>query len=328
MTSNFKCPNNHTLCTEIFDGMKKAKSDGTPTKCGVSVIVINDNDEILLGFDKNKNHWSFFSGSMDGNDINENAGVKEACLCEVAIRELKEEAGINIDRNNFIEYIGGDNIKNISNKKEDCNPFFVLKIKNDSIDVKKINKILAAKQDKKNANLLLPAYKEIVEIQYFNRIQLSNLGDDSIYMDSTSKQYEISNFVNNQMKDSTFGNFIADLSPKIADKLNSFSVDEAIEESEKKAAATATTLPQDTTKKQTVTTNANPDIAQVKTTTTEGTILYVDLTSTNNNMKVSMIKLNDNFKKYTKKNGIWIEDTSKGGNKRKSKPTKKARRSK
>jgi hypothetical protein len=45
-------------------------------------------------------------------------------------------------------------------------------------------------------------------------------------------------------------------------------------------------------------------------------------------MMVSMIKLNDNFKKYTKKNGTWIEDTSKGGNKRKSKPTKKARRSK
>lgn len=62
----------------------------------------------------------------------------------------------------------------------------------------------------------------------------------------------------------------------------------------------------------------------------EETILYVDLTSTNDNMKVSMIKLNERFKKYTKKNGTWIEeeDTSKGGNKRKSKPTKKARRSK
>jgi hypothetical protein len=76
------------------------------------------------------------------------------------------------------------------------------------------------------------------------------------------------------------------------------------------------------------TTNANSVTKQDTTTTTEGTILYVDTKSSNPNMMVSMIKLNDNFKKYTKKNGTWIEDTSKGGNKRKSKPTKKARRSK
>ena len=59
----------------------------------------------------------------------------------------------------------------------------------------------------------------------------------------------------------------------------------------------------------------------------EGTILYFDPTSTNKNMKVSTIKLNKEFEEYTKKDEKWIK-TSKGGNKRKSKSAKKARRSK
>ena len=321
MTSNFKCPHSHTLCTEIFNGMKKVKSDGTPTKCGVSVIVINDNDEILLGFDKNKNHWSFFSGSMD----------EEECLYEAAVRELKEESTINIDLSKFIEYIGGDDIKNISNKKKDCNPFFALKIANNSIDVAEINKILADKQDVKYDDTLLPAYKEIDKIQYFNRIQLSNLGDDLIYMDLTSKKCKISNFVNTQMKDPTFGNFIAHLSSTIKDKLTLFTVDQAIEESKQKAAATATTLPiktapQDTTKQQTATTTTQVK-GPVTTTTTEGTILYVDPNSSNLNMMVSTIKLNGEFEKWIVENGKWTKSI-KGGNKRKSKSTKKARRSK
>jgi hypothetical protein len=57
--------------------------------------------------------------------------------------------------------------------------------------------------------------------------------------------------------------------------------------------------------------------------------LYVDLNPTNANMMVSTIKLNNNFKKYTKKNGVWDEEPKpKGGTKRKSKSIKKARRSK
>ena len=317
MTSKFKCPYDHKLCKAIFDGMTPKKKGGDKD-CGVSVIIINEKNEILLGFDKtnDRDHWSFFSGSMDGNDINENMGVKKACLCEVAVRELKEEAAINISLENFVKYIGGDDIKNISNQKTDCNPFFVLKIANNSIDVKEINKILAEKQPVD----ILPAYKEIGEIQYFGMDQ------------NLDKKKQISEFVLNQIKNTEFKKIIVGRTETIKDKLTLFSVDDAIAESKDKGLATTLpikTAPQDTTEKDINPINVNIDLntGQVKAGTTEETILYVDTKSSNPNMMVSTIQMNPYFKKYTKKNGTWTED-AKGGNKRKSKSTKKARRSK
>lgn len=74
--------------------------------------------------------------------------------------------------------------------------------------------------------------------------------------------------------------------------------------------------------KQDDATNADPE---GKTTTLEGTILYVDPNSNNPNMKVSTIKLNEKFEEWIVKEGKWTR-FKKGGSK--SKSTKKAMRSK
>ena len=52
--------------------------------CGASVIVVNDKDEILLQLRKDNNCWGYPGGSVDINEVAE----------EAAKRELLEETGI------------------------------------------------------------------------------------------------------------------------------------------------------------------------------------------------------------------------------------------
>lgn len=312
MASQFICPHGHKLCKAIFDGMTPKKNKNEK-KCGVNVFVVNEKNEILLGFDKSNDYWSVFSGKMDKD--------RETCLYTVAVRELKEEASINISWEQFATYIKDAEYatgkSNVYNDKGTCSPFFILKIAND-IGVDNINKILKEKQTKKEQ---IPSdYTEITKVEYFKITDMLNAPKKGDTFKFQEKKFY--NILSKLSKDDFMKKITS--AEKIPD-LQLINFDEILQ-----LQKTTTTDPKTNSEKDINPINANqvnPDTAQVKTTTTtEETILYVDINA-NPNMMVSTIQLNPYFKKYTKKNGTWTED-AKGGNKRKSKSTKKARRSK
>ena len=80
---------------------------------GATTLVFNDKNEILLNFRSDTNTWGIPGGSMELNETIE----------ETAIRELKEETGINADKlelvtvlsgkEYYFEYPNGDKMYNV-----------------------------------------------------------------------------------------------------------------------------------------------------------------------------------------------------------------------
>jgi 8-oxo-dGTP pyrophosphatase MutT (NUDIX family) len=216
---------------------------------------------------------------------------KPECYIETARRELEEEAKLKFELDPFIEKINNGTPQL---NKDNGGAVFLAPI--EYAETEKLDKLV------KNAYNDKSIQSHLKEMQYLQYFCIEDT--DEIEKNKDAMYTWAYNIISNNKK------LIIDT---VKTKLNSTT-----------APVEQDTKP-DTTKKQMVTTNAKPNTGQ--TSTTEETILYVDTKSSNPNMMVSTIQLNPYFKKYTKKNGTWTED-AKGGNKRKSKSTKKARRSK
>ena len=65
---------------------------------GATTLVFNDKNEILLNLRSDTNTWGIPGGSMELHETIE----------ETAVRELKEEAGINADRLELVAVLSGD----------------------------------------------------------------------------------------------------------------------------------------------------------------------------------------------------------------------------
>lgn len=65
---------------------------------GATTLVFNDKNEILLNLRRDTNTWGIPGGSMELHETIE----------ETAVRELKEEAGINADKLELVAVLSGD----------------------------------------------------------------------------------------------------------------------------------------------------------------------------------------------------------------------------
>ena len=65
---------------------------------GATTLVFNDKNEILLNLRSDTNTWGIPGGSMELHETIE----------ETAVRELKEEAGINADKLELVTVLSGD----------------------------------------------------------------------------------------------------------------------------------------------------------------------------------------------------------------------------
>lgn len=65
---------------------------------GATTMVFNDKNEILLNLRSDTNSWGIPGGSMELHETIE----------EIAVRELKEEAGISADKLELVSVLSGD----------------------------------------------------------------------------------------------------------------------------------------------------------------------------------------------------------------------------
>ena len=81
--------------------------------CGASVIVINENDEILLQLRKDNNHWGYPGGSVDINEVVEEAAKRELLEETGIVANTLELFGIFSGKELYYIYPHGDEISNV-----------------------------------------------------------------------------------------------------------------------------------------------------------------------------------------------------------------------
>lgn len=98
---------------EYIKSMRKFVGKSPILQCGASVIAVNDKDEILLQLRKDNNCWAYAGGSVEIDEIVEDA----------AKRELFEETGLRANKLDLFgvfsgpelhyTYPNGDEVSNI-----------------------------------------------------------------------------------------------------------------------------------------------------------------------------------------------------------------------
>ena len=94
---------------------------------GATTLVFNDKNELLLNLRTDTNTWGIPGGSMELNETIE----------ETAIRELKEEAGINADKLELVSVLSGkDYYFEYPNGDKMCTVIILFKVLNYTGNIK------------------------------------------------------------------------------------------------------------------------------------------------------------------------------------------------
>ena len=81
--------------------------------CGASVIVINEKGEILLQLRKDNNHWGYPGGSVDINEVVEDAAKRELFEETGIVANTLELFGVFSGKELYHIYPHGDEISNV-----------------------------------------------------------------------------------------------------------------------------------------------------------------------------------------------------------------------
>ena len=81
--------------------------------CGASVIVVNDKDEILLQLRKDNNCWGYPGGSVDINEVVEEAAKRELLEETGIVANSLELFGVFSGEELYYVYPHGDEISNV-----------------------------------------------------------------------------------------------------------------------------------------------------------------------------------------------------------------------
>lgn len=153
MTDNEKCGCIHKCCQEIY---AKRLEKGYKKMGGISLIIYDEKNRFLLGYEEKLDGYSICSGKMEEID--------NYCYVKCAIRELNEEYKIKINENDFFE-IFQNYIKSFDNA------IFIGKAA--KINVKGLNKKIEKAHNNEKISIHERGIRDI-RFFYINQIKKNN----------------------------------------------------------------------------------------------------------------------------------------------------------
>lgn len=99
--------------TEYMKTLRKLVGNTPILQCGASVIVENENGEILLQLRKDNNCWSYAGGSIEINEVVEDAAKRELFEETGIVANKLELFGVFSGKDLYYIYPNGDEVSNI-----------------------------------------------------------------------------------------------------------------------------------------------------------------------------------------------------------------------